>query len=168
MTGILGAVLIGGRSSRFGSDKAQAMFGDRSLAEHAAAALRPFAQDVVMIGGEAVPDLPGPGLGPLGGIAAALDHGASRGFRCVLTIGCDMPRVPDDVFETLLHRAPAFCSDAPVLGLWPSALGAHLLSYLEVGGDRSVRGWARAVGAIPIASGSEIPNVNTRDDLMAL
>src|SRR3546814_3555756 len=37
----LGAVLAGGRSSRFGSDKALAMLGGRTLLDHAQAALRP-------------------------------------------------------------------------------------------------------------------------------
>ena len=69
MTRILGAVLAGGRSSRFGSDKAAAMFRDRTLADHAAAAIAPFVEAVVRVGGDGVPDVPRPGLGPLGGIA---------------------------------------------------------------------------------------------------
>jgi len=170
VTGVLGAVLAGGRSSRFGSDKAAATLGGRSLVALAAAALAPFVDDVVVIG-EAhggLPDLPRAGLGPLGGIAAALDHAASRGVRCVLTIGCDMPTVPPELIEALLRREPSYCADAPVLGLWPSACGAHLLAHLEHGDDRSVRGWARSIGALPIAAPRPLANVNTRADLDAL
>lgn len=168
MTGILGAVLIGGRSSRFGSDKAQALFGERSLADHAAAAIAPYVDEVVMAGGDALPDLPRPGLGPLGGIAAALDQAATRGFRCVLTIACDMPQVPPALIEALLLRAPSYCIDSPVLGLWPAALGAQLLSHLEMVDDRSIRGWAQAVGALPIEAPQPLANVNTREDLLTL
>lgn len=168
MIGILGAVLIGGRSSRFGSDKAQALFGERSLADHAVAAIAPFVDEVVMVGGDAVPDLPRAGLGPLGGVAAALDQAATRGFRGVLTIACDMPRVPATLIEALLRRAPSYCLDAPVLGLWPAALGAQLLSYLETVDDRSIRGWAQAIGALPIEAEHPLVNVNTREDLPAL
>jgi len=170
MSHLLGAVLAGGLSSRFGSDKAQALLGDRSLIDHALATLRRYTDDVVVIGARAggLPDMPREGLGPLGGIAAALDHAASRGIRCVLAIGCDMPRVPEGLIPALLERGPAYCPDAPILGHWSAALGAHLLSHLEVAPDRSVRGWARSVGALPIPSPEPLANVNTVEDLMAL
>ena len=165
---VLGAVLTGGRSSRFGSNKADAEWNGRSLAEHAAALVGQHVDEVVTVGGAgAVPDLPAPGLGPLGGIAGALDHAAGHGFTSVLTIGCDMPRVPSELLTALLRRAPAYCSDAPVLGHWPAALGAQLLGWIE-GEDRAVRGWARGVGALPIASQGPIGNVNTPEDLLAL
>ena len=165
---VLGAVLIGGRSSRFGSNKAQAEWNGRALADHAAAVLGQFVDNVVTVGGDgSVPDMPRPGLGPLGGIVGALDHAAGHGFASVLTIGCDMPRVPSELLTALLRRAPAYCSDAPVLGHWPAALGAQLMAWVE-GEDRSVRGWARAVGALPIASPVPLGNINTRADLDAL
>ena len=172
---VLGAVLIGGRSSRFGSDKALAEWNGRTLAAHAAALVGQFVDEVVLIGGPSSgsgqagssPDMPRPGLGPLGGIAGALDHAAGHGFASVLTIGCDMPRVPSTLLTALLRRAPAFCSDAPVLGHWPAALGAQLMAHVE-GEDRSVRGWARVIGALPIASPVPLGNVNTRADLDAL
>ncbi len=166
---ILGAVLAGGRSRRFGSDKAGAMLGDHSLLAHARRALSPHVAEVVVIGGaDGIPDLPRPDLGPLGGIAAALDHAATHGFRCVLTLGCDMPVLPAELVEALMRRDPSYCAEAPILGLWPAALGAQLLSYLEVAPERSVKGWARTVGALPIASPVTIPNVNTPADLAML
>ena len=165
---LLGAVLAGGRSSRFGSNKAVALLDGRTLVDHAAETLARYVDEVVIIGPEGLPDLPRPGLGPLGGIAAALDHAAERGIRCVLTIGCDMPVLPAGLIEALLRRAPAFCADAPVLGHWPAALGAHLLGHIETAPDRSMRGWARAIGAVPIASPAPIANINTREDLLML
>ncbi|MEK9211700.1 molybdenum cofactor guanylyltransferase [Sphingomonas sp. 2378] len=166
---ILGAILAGGRSSRFGSNKAVAMFGDRTLVAHARATIAPYCAQVVQAGGDdGVPDMPEPGLGPLGGIAGALDYAAANGFRCVLTIGCDMPRLPDGLIDAILRREPSYCRDAPVLGLWPAALGAHLMAHLSLGQDRSVRGWTRAIGAIPVASPEPIANVNTPADLAAL
>ncbi len=164
---VLGAVLAGGRSSRFGTDKAAATWNGRSLADHARAVIGQHVDAVVVIGPAAIADLPEPGLGPLGGIAGALDHAATQGYGSVLTIGCDMPRVPAELLHALLRRAPAYCSDTPVLGHWPAALGAHLLARLTQG-DRSVIGWARAIGAVPIASPTPLANINTPEDLLAL
>lgn len=170
MSRLLGAVLAGGQSSRFGTDKAQAVLDGRTLVEHAIETLRAHCDEVVVIGERAggLPDMPRPGLGPLGGIAAALDHGATHGFRCVLTIGCDMPRLPTGLIEALLQRGPSYCEDAPVLGHWSSALGAHLLAHIETAPNRSIRGWADSIGALPIAAPVALANVNTREDLAAL
>lgn len=169
MSGVLGAVLAGGRSSRFGSDKAQASWHGRSLAGHAAALIGRHVDRVVVVGGSGgeIADLPEPGLGPLGGIAGALDFAASQGFGAVLTIGCDMPRAPAELIAALLRRAPAYCVDAPVLGHWPAALGAQLMAHLS-GADRSVGRWARSVGALPVASPVALANINTPADLDAL
>jgi molybdenum cofactor guanylyltransferase len=166
---LLGAVLAGGRSSRFGSDKAVALWDGKRLLDRSRALLEPWCDEVVIVGRDGgVADMPRPDLGPLGGIAGALDHAAGHGFRCVLTISCDMPRLPDGLMEALLRRAPAFCTDAPVLGHWPAALGAQLLSWIETAPDLSVRGWARSIGALPIASPEPLANVNTPEDLLAL
>ena len=169
MTRLLGAVLAGGRSSRFGSDKASALWGERALADHAAAALAGHVDRVVRIGGDGgIPDLPRAGLGPLGGIAAALAHAAEHGFDSVLTIGCDMPQLPDGLVEALLRAPPAFCADAPVLGHWPASLAPELAAALTGSGDRSVRRWARSIGALPVPAPSPLANVNTPADLAAL
>ncbi len=127
------------------------------------------ADAVVVIGRPGgVPDLPAPGLGPLGGIAAALDHGLAHGFASVLTLGCDMPRLPPGLIDALLRRAPSYCVDAPVIGHWPSALAAQLLGHIEQSERRSVQGWAHSIGALPIASPAPLANVNTPEDLLAL
>ncbi len=166
---VLGAVLTGGRSSRFGSDKAVADWRGLTLADHAAAAIEPYVNALVRVGGpEGLADLPRPGLGPLGGIAAALDDAASRGFDSVLTIACDMPRLPGGLLAALLRRVPAYCVEAPVLGHWPAALGAQLMAYAGQADERSVVRWARTIGALPIQAGEPVINVNTREDLLAL
>jgi molybdopterin-guanine dinucleotide biosynthesis protein A len=166
---ILGVVLAGGRSSRFGSDKAQALFGGRALAEHARDLLSPYVERVLIVGRDsAVPDLPAPGLGPLGGIAGALHHAASLGFTSVLTIACDMPELPEGLLAALAGEAPSYCPDAPVLGHWETATAGRLLAYIEASHRRSVRGWAESIGATPIPAGAPIPNVNTPQDLAAL
>ncbi|WP_288457553.1 NTP transferase domain-containing protein, partial [uncultured Sphingomonas sp.] len=85
MIRILGAVLAGGRSSRFGSDKALATWRDTALIDHALDSLSPHVADLLVVGRGAArvrtaPDLPHPDLGPLGGIAGALAVAAREGF----------------------------------------------------------------------------------------
>jgi len=115
-----------------------------------------------------VPDLPAPHLGPLGGIAGALDHAAAHGFATVLTVPCDMPRLPAALLDALLRRAPSYCSDAPVIGHWPAALAPDLLAHIATSDRRLVMGWARAIGALPVASPEPLANINTPADLLAL
>lgn len=171
---LMGAVLAGGRSSRFGSDKAAALLEGASLLEHAVAAIGRQVETVAVIGREnarfdCAPDRPEPGLGPLGGIAGALAHAAARGFDAAATIGCDMPVLPDGLVAALTAGGgAAMLLDVPVVGLWPVALLAGLDAHLAAGGDRSVRRWARSIGAREVAAPGPIPNINRPEDLAAL
>ena len=74
---ILGAVLAGGKSTRFGSDKALAEVAGHTLMAQAVDTLSGWCDHVIVIGRETapaptLPDWPAAGMGPLGGIAAAL------------------------------------------------------------------------------------------------
>lgn len=171
---ILGAILGGGRSSRFGSDKAEALWRGIRLIDHVHARLATVAAEIVVCGWQgagfrAVADRPAAGLGPLGGLAGALHHAASAGFDRVLTIPCDTPLLSDALL-TALARAPgdAFLAEMPVIGSWRTAGGPALDAYLAIAdSDRSVRGWAAALGADPIDLPAP-PNINRRADLAAL
>ncbi|WP_447756946.1 molybdenum cofactor guanylyltransferase [Sphingopyxis fribergensis] len=160
----LGAVLAGGRSSRFGSDKALAMLDGRSLLDHAVAALRPYCDAVVVVGRDEIADWPRPGMGPLGGIAGALIHAADQGFDRVLTASVDCVRLPGDL-SSLLEPAPAFLETQPVIGLWPVASIGELRAILEDGSDLAVRAFARRIGARAAQSGFVPPNINSSADL---
>jgi len=160
----LGAVLAGGRSSRFGSDKALAMLDGRTLLDHAAAALGPHCDAVVVVGRGEIADWPRPDMGPLGGIAGALIHAANAGFDQVLTAPVDCVRLPDDL-RALLEPAPAFLETQPVIGLWPVGSISDLRAILEDGSDHAVRAYARRIGARAVASDFVPPNVNSLADL---
>ena len=111
--GVLGVVLAGGRSSRYGSDKAFADLGGVSLVERAARALGPVARRVVVVandvGSHAAaawpvrPDLV-PGIGPLGGLHTAVAWAAEEGLRGVIVLATDMPFVPSSLLEGLAAR----------------------------------------------------------------
>jgi molybdopterin-guanine dinucleotide biosynthesis protein A len=166
---LLGAVLAGGQSRRFGSDKALALLDGKPLIEHAIAALAAQAEAVIVCGkewGDWVPDRPGPGLGPLGGINAALHAAAERGFDAVLTAPCDVPTLPDNLVNILSNGS--YIIEIPVIGLWPTSLAAQLDAHIAASEDHSVRGWARAAGIPGIMLGAALPNLNTPADLAAL
>lgn len=169
---ILGAIIAGGTSSRFGSDKGAAMLAGRPLLDYAAAVLRPHVDCVAIVGRNwrdlpRIEDRPTPGLGPMGGIAGALGWAETRGFDVVLSIGCDTPTVPGALLLALLADPPAWCGDNPVIGAWPSALATAALTYAANDPRRSIRGWCEAIQAQPVPSPG-LANLNTPADLTAL
>lgn len=166
----MGALIAGGRATRFGSDKALALLAGRPLIGWAADVLAPFVADTVVCGRgwadlRVVADVPGPDLGPLGGLAGALLDAEARGYDAVVSIGCDMPWVPEGLVAGLVAARPAWCADAPVLGCWPVDLAQGLRAHLVAGGDRSVRRWGAGVGGVAVAAPAPLPNLNTPVDL---
>ncbi len=166
---LLGAVLAGGQSRRFGSDKAQALLGGTTLLDHAVAALRAQCHRIVIVRREsgpdpAIPDRPRPGLGPLGGIAGALAYAAREGFDAALTVPVDCFRLPANLRD-LLAPPPAFFAAQPVIGLWPVQALPLLDALLSEEDDRSVRGFARRIGARAVESDIDLPNINRPSDL---
>ena len=165
---VLGAVLAGGESRRFGSDKAAALLDGKPLIAHVIDRLRPQVEGVVVVGREhagetAIADRPAPGLGPLGGLCAALAYAAAHGFDAVLTSGCDLPELPLDLRE-VLTPGPAVVAGQPLLGLWPVALAGILDLHLARSADRSLRGWVALAGARAVDMGP-IRNINRIEDL---
>ena len=169
----VGAILAGGAASRFGADKALAMFEGKPLIDHVAAALMPHVSAMVVVGREhglltSVADHPAPDLGPLGAIAGALRWAQAHGYGAVLSAPCDAPLLPIDLAARLAGAGPAYVAGLPVLGWWPADLADHLASWLAADKPRAVRRWAAAVGAREVPLDMVPPNVNTRDDLAAL
>jgi molybdopterin-guanine dinucleotide biosynthesis protein A len=93
-----GAVLMGGRSTRMGTDKAT-MFGDGVVAALEAAG----AGEILR-----VKDDDDPGNGPLGGIATALRVAA---HDIVVVLACDLPNVQPDGIRAVVA---ALTDDAQV------------------------------------------------------
>jgi molybdopterin-guanine dinucleotide biosynthesis protein A len=106
-------ILVGGQSSRMGSDKSELVFGQRTSVEHIAAALHALTPRVRVVGArnaEAFADLQNvpdthERWGALGGIHAALD--ACRSEWAVI-VACDLPLIS----PTLLARLGQFATRA--------------------------------------------------------
>ena len=178
---IVGAVMCGGKSSRFGSDKALALFGEQTVGAHIVAALRGAGIDPVMaVGGTAgatlgiptVPDLR-PGEGPLGALATALLW-AKTGS--VLVVPCDVPLIESTHVADLVNASVpgeavvATVAGAPKisLALWPAEAGRGVLKMVD-GGARRYRD---ALEIVPWR-GMEVPewvlaDADTPEDLQRL
>jgi molybdopterin-guanine dinucleotide biosynthesis protein A len=166
---ILGAILAGGQSRRFGSDKAAALLDGKPLIEHVAAALRAQTHGLLVVGRrwpdlQDRPDLPTHGLGPLGGLAGALDYARSAGFDAVLSSGCDVPGLPP-ALAGQLAPGPAIVDTLPVVGLWPTDLADILMDWLQDPSHRSVYRFADHINAHRITLATPLANINHAIDL---
>ncbi|UVI39620.1 molybdenum cofactor guanylyltransferase [Qipengyuania spongiae] len=161
---LLGAVLAGGMSSRFGSDKALAVLDRTTLLDRVHVALAGQCDAVCVVGRGVVADWPRAGLGPLGGLAGALRHARTRGFDEVLTSAVDIPDLPPDLAEQL-GPGPAFVADQPVVGRWRTADLPLLETILRSDGGRSMQRFARICSARSVALHAPLANINTPRDL---
>lgn len=174
-------ILAGGRSSRFGSDKARAELWGRPLLSHVVESVEPFAAAVTIVGafadeyhdlglrtiGDDEPD-----LGPVCGLVAALRDCAHD--RLLLT-SCDFVGLRAAWIETLLSEpaptGPAICYRGdrwqPMLSVWRRSALASVEQSFDSGID-SMRGLLDAVGAHAIDQPTDWPakpGINTPDDL---
>jgi molybdopterin-guanine dinucleotide biosynthesis protein A len=169
---ILGVVLAGGKSSRFGSDKALAEWEGRSLLTHAVDNLSGQCEQVVIAGreigpGPCIPDWPHADMGPLAGIAAGLHYAQDMDFESVMTCGVDSPNVSQDALASLFP-APCYLEDQPVIGHWPVSAAAAIERILEGTGKHSMLAFAEAIGAKAVKSSAKAANINNPADLSAL
>jgi molybdopterin-guanine dinucleotide biosynthesis protein A len=168
---ILGCVLAGGQSTRFGSDKALAELNGQTLLTRAVDALSGWCEQVVVAGRETapaptLPDWPHPQMGPLAGIAAALHLALDEGYQAVLTCGVDSAGLPEDLLERL-NPGPSYVSGQPVIGLWPASASARLDALLESTGRHSMLAFAELLHARAVELPVSPTNINTLNDLKA-
>ncbi len=166
---VLGAILAGGKATRFGSDKALAVLDGRTLIAHVASSLAVQCDAVIVVGRtqdgyRCIEDRPAPDMGPLAGLAGALAFAAAGGFRNVLSVGVDAPGIPDSL-RVALEPAPAYVVNQPVIGYWPvAALG--LLDEILAGTEQhSMLHFIERLGARGVALNSPPANINTPADL---
>ena len=166
---VLGAILAGGQARRFGSDKAHALFEGKRLIDRVADALGPQTTAMIVCGREepgfgCIPDQPEAGVGPLGGLNAALGFAETHGFTHVLSAGVDCPNLPTDLAGQLAGEGAAIVSDQPVVGLWPVTLAHDLADFIAEGG-RALYAFADQIAARRVAIEPPLLNVNRPEDL---
>lgn len=165
MSAFTGAVLVGGRSTRMGTDKA-ALFADtveRALRDAGAS-------EVLRIGRDDRPDDVA-GLGPLGGIATAL---RSATEEVVAILACDLPNVRPvgirSVVEALVATPSAEVAlppGEPLHAAWRRSALPTVLATIERG-DLAVRAALDRLAVVEVGGidPSWLLNVNRPTDLV--
>ena len=148
---VVGYVLAGGASSRFGSDKAQAKLGGKPMLTRMRELVLSVCGEVrIIVAAKAAGDGAGliadrwPGAGPLGGIITALQVTADVGrSEWNLVVGCDMPFLTADWLRYLAERAAASSADViaprsanglePLCAVWRTDCVSKLQSAFDSG-----------------------------------
>lgn len=191
LNAVAGVVLAGGRSVRFGGEKAAALLDGRPLLVWAAqrlarccplvaANVRPGTEAEAVAAAASLPllhDIAGDAAGPLAGVRAGLVWAASLGARAIAVSPCDAPLLPADLFTRLIAAAGEGASLAvtadgrqPLCAVWPvGALGA-LTAALAGGAHPPTWRLLEELGATPVefADAAAFANLNTRAELAAV
>ena len=182
---LAGIVLAGGRSTRFGSEKAVALFRGRPMMEWSLAALAgaceavaisaPAASGAAALARErglpVLPDDPAHPSGPLAGVAAGLAWARANGFTHLATLPCDTPLVTDAEIARLwdvgANGAYAVTGSGahPLIAIWPVELLVPLATRLATGDHPAVQAILAesAAKAATSCETSQFMNANVRD-----
>ena len=183
-----GLVIAGGRSVRFGGEKAVALLGERPLLLLAAQRLQRSCSVVAVnarpgtqaesLANEAqlavLKDDPGDASGPLAGVKVGLRWARDLGARALAISPCDVPLLPLDVFTRLIEAAGAGAALAvtpegrqPLCSVWPVSALETVTQALANGQHPPTWQLLESLGAVRVAfdDAAAFANVNTREDL---
>lgn len=186
-----GLLIAGGRSTRFGAEKALALFEGVPMMDHVAKLFENLPAFSISArsgsGAEARalerridvllddPTLPN---GPLNGVLSGLDWTRRRGFKFLATTPCDAPCLPANMIMRLAENIGAACgafavTDAgshPLCALWSVGIHGTLNAQLQRGEHPAVRDFLAAIGAVPVYfdETKAFANANTSEALAAL
>jgi len=188
---VAGLVLAGGRSVRFGGEKAVATLLGMPLLLWAVQRLRNSCSNVAVSvrrdtdaealakanGLASLYDSPGDAAGPLSGVKAGLIWATSIGARSLAVSPCDAPLLPDDLFPRLIQQAAGGAAMAetadgrqPLCAVWPVDALPTLSAALQGGAHPPTWQMLETLGASKVRfhPPEAFANLNTRDDLAAV
>lgn len=160
---ILGVVLAGGQSRRFGQDKAIAPLNGRPLIAQVVSRAMPQVVALAISGRDyglglpVIPDIMA-SEGPLTGILSAMRWAADAGFAGLATLPCDAPFFPFDLVARLAGRlTPSLgCSFVgsrttrhPIFAVWRVSALARL-EEIYASGTRSLMAAQDRLGCVAV------------------
>ena len=184
---ILGVVLAGGKSKRFGEDKSTIKLNDKTLIEHTLDKIKSKLNKIIIVSNDKVlknyitiNDCIDGQLGPLVGVLSAMKwiNDNNYSYNWIITFPCDTPffniSIIDKFVEvsklndSLLYFAKSEEKRHNIFGLWSLKLIETLEMDIVKNNHRKVEKWADKIGVKTInISYKEVDpffNINTKDD----
>ena len=187
---ILGTVLAGGKSQRFGEDKSQVKLGDKLLIDYILSEVIEEFKEILVVSNSlidfrksekitVIEDIK-KNLGPLGGVLTAMKwiKDNNKDYKWISTFPADTPFFKHSILQKFLQdiqpeESKLFFIKSNntrhnIFGLWSIDLMDKLEEDLNKG-ERKVEVWANSIGVkiINIEFQNEDPffNINTKEDL---
>ena len=187
---ILGTVLAGGKSQRFGEDKSQVKLGDKLLIDYILSEVIEEFKEILVVSNSlidfkksekitVIEDIK-KNLGPLGGVLTAMKwiKDNNKDYKWISTFPADTPFFKRSILQKFLQdiqpeESKLFFIKSNntrhnIFGLWSIDLMDKLEEDLNKG-ERKVVVWANSIGVktINIEFQNEDPffNINTKEDL---
>ena len=187
---ILGIILAGGRSQRFGEDKSQVKLDGKILIDHILNEISDGFKEILIVSNNKIKFKHSDNIsmirdlkkdqGPLGGILSAMKwiKEKRKNYKWISTFPVDTPFFKKEILQNFLHEINLEESKLffiksnhtrhNIFGIWSIDLMEKLEEDLN-NGDRKVESWANSVGAKVISMEfiNEDPffNINTKEDL---
>ena len=188
---ILGVVLAGGKSQRFGEDKSQVKLNDKRLIDYILTEIITEFNEILIIANNSIDFMPSPkiikveddekDLGPLGGILTAMKwiNKNKKNYKWISTFPSDTPFFSKTILNNFykkinINKGQLFFIKSNqtrhnIFGLWSIELLDQLEEDLMIKGERKVELWANKVGVqtIDMQFKNKDPffNINTKEDL---
>ena len=187
---VLGVVLAGGKSQRFGEDKSQVKLGDKILIDHILSEIIDEFNEVLVVSNNSINFKKSKkisliqdfkkDLGPLGGVLTAMKwvKDNNKDYQWISTFPADTPFFKNQILKDFLQNInqekdklffiKSNNTRHNIFGLWSMKLLDQLEIDLEKGA-RKVEMWANSIGVKTI--NMEFPNqdpffnINTKEDL---
>ena len=187
---VLPVILAGGKSRRFGADKAVAKLGEKSLIDYTINKLEPKFAEILVITNNPmqvsknniffIKDTMSGQLGPLVGILSAMEwvKNNDKNYEWIISFPCDTPFFEEKIIDKVINSQKS--SDKKLLflksgnkrhnifGLWSIELMEQLRNDINQGA-RKVEDWANKIGTEIVEINSESDksflNINTKLDL---
>ena len=187
---ILGTVLAGGKSQRFGEDKSQVKLGDKLLIDYILSEIIDEFNEVLVVSNNLIKFKESEkislikdfrkNLGPLGGVLTAMKWAKdnNKDYKWISTFPVDTPFFKNQILKDFLNKInidegklffiKSNNTRHNIFGLWSLDLMDKLEEDLDKG-ERKVEIWANSIGVknINMKFENKDPffNINTKEDL---
>ena len=188
---VLGVILAGGKSSRFGSNKSLSKLANNKLIEHVINKIDSYFPKILIVSNDSnlkienkkikiIKDCIEGYLGPLVGVLSAMKYANSykNKYKWIITFPCDTPFFNSIIIKKMFEKINSaekkiyFIKEKKqrhnIFGMWSTSLEKTLEDDLN-NNFRKVDLWADKIGCSfiekDVQNKNEFLNINTKEDL---